>query len=111
MLRWAHWARKLSWQETARSFRTSWEKVGHAVDYVVQWWLQHRQLDAVKAIGVDAIAYGHGHHCLTLVYRIESGCNRLLWVGKERTSESLAQFFAMIGQELAAKIGFICSDM
>ena len=23
----AHWARKLSWQETARSFHTSWEKV------------------------------------------------------------------------------------
>ena len=39
MLYLAHWARKLSWQETARSFRTSLEKVCHAVEYVVQWGL------------------------------------------------------------------------
>jgi len=48
---------------------------------------------------------------LTLVYQIEAGCTRLLWVGKERTTESFEQFFAMIGQELAAKIEFVCSDM
>ena len=88
-----HWARKLSWQETARSFRTSWEKVCHAVEYVVQWGLEHRELASVKAIGVDEIAYGRGHQYLTLVYQIESGCTRLLWVGKERTSESFAKFF------------------
>ena len=66
---------------------------------------------AVKAIGVDEIAYGRGHQYLTLVYQIESGCTRLLWVGKERTIESFEQFFALIGQELAAKIEFVCSDM
>jgi len=111
MLHLAHWARKLSWQETARSFRTSWEKVCHAVEYVVQWGLEHRELASVKAIGVDEIAYGRGHQYLTLVYQIESGCTRLLWVGKERTSESFERFFDMIGQELAAKIEFVCSDM
>ena len=111
MLHLAHWARKLSWQEIARSFRTSWEKVCHAVEYVVQWGLEHRELAAVKAIGVDEIAYGRGHQYLTLVYQIESGCTRLLWVGKERTSESFARFFALIGEELAAKIEFVCSDM
>ena len=51
----AHWARKLSWQETARSFHTSWEKVFDAVDYVVQWGLQHRRLAVIRAIGVDEI--------------------------------------------------------
>ncbi len=48
---------------------------------------------------------------MTLVYQIESGCTRLLWVGKERTSESFAQFFALIGQDLAARIEFVCTDM
>jgi hypothetical protein len=47
MLRLAHWTRKLSRQATARSFRTSWEKVGHAVEYVVQWGLAHRQLNGL----------------------------------------------------------------
>ena len=107
----AHWARKLSWQETARSFHTSWEKVCDAVEYVVQWGLAHRRLDEVRAIGVDEIAYGRGHNYLTLVYQIESGCTRLLWVGKERTEESFAKFFEMIGPALAQKIEFVCSDM
>ncbi|MCK7495958.1 MAG: hypothetical protein MZW92_37150 [Comamonadaceae bacterium] len=35
MLFLAHWARKLSWKETALSFHTSWEKVCQAVEYVV----------------------------------------------------------------------------
>ena len=107
----AHWARKLSWQETARSFHTSWEKVYDAVEYVVQWGLAHRSLDEVRAIGVDEIAYGRGHNYLTLVYQIEAGCTRLLWVGEDRTEESFAKFFEMIGPVLAQKIEFVCSDM
>jgi transposase len=111
MLYLAHWARKLSWKDTALSFRTSWEKVCHAVEYVVGWGLEHRELDSVKAIGVDEIAYGRGHDYLTLVYQIESGCKRLLWVGEERTTQSFEKFFVMIGKDLAERIEFVCSDM
>jgi transposase len=50
MLYLAHWARKLSWQETARSFHTSWEKVCQAVEYVVQWGLEHRKLDPIPLL-------------------------------------------------------------
>jgi len=35
----------------------------------------------------------------------------LLWVGRERTTESFENFFALIGTELAAKVEFVCSDM
>jgi transposase len=107
----AHWARKLSWLETARSFNTTWDKVCQAVEYVVQWGLERRQLGPIRAIGVDEIAYGRGHNYLTLVYQIEAGCVRLLWVGKERTKESFEQFFVLIGKELAQQIEFVCSDM
>ena len=111
MLHLAHWARKLSWKETALSFRTTWDQVCQAVEYVVQWGLEHRQLGSVRAIGVDEIQWGRGHDYLTLVYQIEADCVRLLWVGKERTKQSFEQFFELIGQELAAKIEFVCSDM
>jgi transposase len=107
----AHWARKLSWKETAQAFQTSWEKVFHAVEYVVQWGLEHRRLEDLRAIGVDEIQYGRGHQYLTLVYEIEAGSQRLLWVGKERTTESFQQFFDFIGKELSDKIEFVCSDM
>ena len=111
MLFLAHWAKRLSWKETAQAFHTSWEKVFHAVEYVVQWGLQARSLDSVRAIGVDEIRYGRGHQYLTLVYEIGSDCQRLLWVGKERTTQSFEQFFALIGKELSDKIEFVCSDM
>lgn len=111
MLYLAHWARKLSWNETARSFHTCWDKVCQAVEYVVQWGLEHRQLGTIRAIGVDEIQYGKGHQYLTLVYQIEASCIRLLWVGQERTLASFERFFTLIGKEAADKIEFVCSDM
>ena len=111
MLYLAHWARKLSWKETAQSFHTSWEKVQQAVAYVVQWGLEHRQLGAIRAIGVDQIAYGKGHDYLTLVYQIEAGCTRLLWVGEKRTKAAFQKFFDRIGKDRAQGIEFVCSDM
>ncbi len=52
-----------------------------------------------------------GHKYLTLVYQIDLGCTRLLWIGKERTVKTFREFFAMIGPEVSAKIEFVCSDM
>jgi transposase len=111
MLHLAHWARKLSWKETALSFRATWDQVCHAVEYVVQWGLERRDISSISAIGVDEVQHGKGHKYLTLVYQIEAGCVRLLWVGKERTKESFEKFFEMIGEEVAANIEFVCSDM
>lgn len=111
MLFLARWARKLSWKETAEAFRTSWEKVCDAVEYVVTWGLEHRTLAPIRAIGVDEMQYAKGHKYLTLVYQIDQGLTRLLWVGRERTIESFQGFFVLIGEKLASQIQFVCSDM
>ena len=107
----AGWARKLSWKETADSFRTSWDKVCHAVQFVVDWGLAHRTLGPISAIGVDEIQYAKGHKYLTLVYQIDPDLTRLLWIGQERTVETFQRFFAMLGTELSSNIQFVCSDM
>lgn len=60
---------------------------------------------------MDEIQYGRGHQYLTLVYQIEAGCTRLLWVGKERTKASFERFFEKIGPQRAEQIEFVCSDM
>jgi transposase len=111
MLFLARWARRLSWKETAEAFRTSWDKVCDAVEHVVTFGLEHRTLGQIDAIGVDEIQYAKGHKYLTLVYQIDLGVTRLLWVGKERTIESFQGFFTTIGAEITAKIVFVCSDM
>ena len=86
-LRWflARWGKRLSWQEVAGIFRVSWEDVFRSVKYAVSWGLAHRDLSGIEAIGVDEIQWQRGHHYLTLVYQIEDGMKRLLWVAQDRT--------------------------
>src|SRR5215204_3688290 len=46
-----------------------------------------------------------------LVYQIDLDVTRLLWFGRERTIQSFQGFFKVIGDELASRIVFVCSDM
>jgi len=111
MLLLARWARTLSWREVSRAFHTSWEQVYHAVEWVVQWGLEHRSLEGIRAIGVDEVHYSKGHKYLTLVYQIDAGSVRLLWTGRERTMKTFKQFFDVLGKERSSHIEFVCSDM
>jgi transposase len=107
----AHWAKKLSWKEVAMSFQTSWEKVFQAVEYIVEWGLEHRDLSGITAIGVDEIAWRKNHKYLTMVYQIDKGNTRLLWIGNERTIKTLLRFFRFFGKERSQELKYICSDM
>ena len=46
----ARWAKRLSCQEVARVFQTSWEHVFRSVKHAVSWGLAHRDLEGIKAI-------------------------------------------------------------
>jgi len=111
----ARWARRLSWRETARVFLTSWEAVYRSVEWFVQWGLEHRQLGGgVESIGVDEIHWGRGlraDNFLTVIYQIDAGCRRLLWVGKRRSQATLRRGLKVLGPEVVQGIRFVCSDM
>jgi len=107
----ARWARRLPWDEVARIFHTTWRSVFDAVKHAVFWGILHRNLDGIEAIGVDEIQWRRGHHYLTLVYQIEDGMKRLLWVAQERTEQSLRGFFQFLAAESRLSIRFVCSDM
>jgi transposase len=105
------WARRLSWLEVARVFRTPWATVFRSVAWVVEYGLAHRDLSGITALGVDEVQYRKGHKYLTVVYQIDAGYRRLLWIGQDRTTESLRGFFEFMGKKRTVKIKFICSDM
>lgn len=107
----AQWARRLSWAEVATVFGTSWDTVYRAVRYVVLWGLVHREVRDVTAIGIDEIAWKKGHNYLTLVYQIDAGMKRLLWVGTERTEKTLHKFFDLLGDQVTPTLRYVCSDM
>ena len=110
----ARWARRLSWRETAEVFGTSWEAVYRSVEWLVQWGLAHRELQGVKAIGVDEIHWGRGlraNNFLTVIYQIDADCRRLLWVGMRRSQATLRRGLKELGPEVVKGLRFVCSDM
>jgi transposase len=81
------------------------------VTWVVDYGLTQRSLDGIESIGVDEIAVWKGHKYLTIVYQIDTGTRRLLWVARERTEDSLRGFFDMLGTPRTGALRFIASDM
>lgn len=113
----ADWAEHLSWKTVAEKFRTSWDTVFRSVEWVVQWGLENRYLGGIESIGVDEVAWKKGHKYLTLVYQIDAGRKRLLWIGRDRTKKAFRKFFTMLdaGTESpdlrSQRIRYVCSDM
>lgn len=105
----AGWAKRLSWKEVARSFRTSWDTVFRAVSLAVEWGLENRSLKGIRAIGIDEVLWHRGHKYLTVVYQIDEHRRRLLWIGEHRTRECIDNFFKWFGLR-AQRLQFICSD-
>jgi len=107
----AHWAKKMSWSDVAVSFFTSWNSVYRSIEMAVEWGRQRMDISGIKSVGVDEIQWRDGHKYLTLVYQIDQGARRLLWIGRDRTEETFQKFFDWLGKERSAQIEFICSDM
>jgi transposase len=106
----ASWAKLLSWQETSRTFKTSWECVFRSVEMAVEWGRKRMDLTGITGLGCDEVYWKKGKF-LTLVYQINEGCKRLLFVSEDRTETSLRKFFLWFGKERSDLIEFICSDM
>lgn len=107
----ATWAKRLSWQEVATIFGTSWDSVYRAIHWVVTWGIVHRELVDLESVGIDEIQYRRGHKYLTLVYQLDEGAKRLLYVAKDRTEASLNGFFDILDAQTASGIKFACTDM
>lgn len=110
----ARWARRLSWRETAGVFPVSWEAVYRSVQWFVEWGLAHRELKGIESIGLDEIHWGRGlraSNFLTVLYQIDAGCRRLLFVGQRRSKQTLRQGLKALGPEVVRGLRFVCSDM
>lgn len=107
----AGWARRMSWKDVAASFHVSWDHVYNSVKQAVSWGLSHRSLDGIESIGIDEVQWKRGHKYQTLVYQIDAGCKRLLWIGPNRTAKTLLRFFRFLGKQRCEKLQFVCSDM
>jgi len=102
----ARWAKHMSWQEVAEIFRANWDDVFRSVEMAVEWGRAHMNLRGIRSLGIDEIQWQKGHRYLTLVYQIDEGSRRLLWIGQERTVATLTEFFRWFGE--ASEPGLAC---
>jgi len=107
----ASWAKRLSWSQAAEAFHTSWYNVFHSVERAVEWGRRHMNREGITAIGIDEMQWGGGHRYVTVVYQINEGCKRLLWIGEKRKIKTLLKFFRWFGEERSQNLEFVCSDM
>jgi transposase len=107
----ARWAKRMCWKDVATVFHVGWDRVYTAVKQAVSWGLEHRDLEGIEAIGVDEVQWHRGHKYQTVVYQLDEGRKRLLWIGPDRTAKTLLRFFRMLGKERAEALHFVCSDM
>jgi transposase len=89
----AAWCKRLSWKEVAEVFATSWDTVFRSVETAVAWGLEHRDLSGITAIGTDEICWRKRKDTfVTLVYQLDQGKRRLLWIGPDRTAKTFRGF-------------------
>jgi transposase len=102
-------ARQLSGQETARHFQLNWKTVAGVVRRAVQYGLRQRRRPPLHILGIDEVSRRKGHHYLTVVYDLER--RRVVWVGEDRTEQTLVQFFTELGRRRCRTMGVVCMDM
>jgi transposase len=73
--------------------------------------IAHRELSGIESIGIDEIQHRRGHHYLTLVYQLEQGYKRLLFVRRDRTESGLNSIFNLLTADTIKGIEYACTDM
>jgi transposase len=102
-------ARQMSWQQTATHYRLNWKTVASVVRRAVEYGLRERIQRPLHVLGIDEVSRRKGHHYLTVVYDLERRV--LVWVGEDRTEQTVAKFFTALGRRRCSTIGVVCMDM
>lgn len=90
--------------------RVKWDQVATITSRAVRRGLERRELDDLTSIGIDEKCMGSGQNSyITIVTNLET--SKVVWVGRDRTRETLDEFFKMLGPEGCARIQSICMDM
>lgn len=93
----------------AKLLRTSWRTIGKIVERL---WDDlddpEARLGGLRRIGIDEISYKRNHKYVTVVVNHDTG--RVIYVGEDRTRDSVRAFFQLLGPERCAQITHVSAD-
>lgn len=93
----------------ARHLGLDWKTVKRLDKQRLEKALNPVNLDNLRILAVDELAIKKGHRYLTLVLDFETV--RVLWAGKDRQEDTLAQFYRLLGPERCSNIEAVAMDM
>lgn len=99
----------LTVNDVAKHFGINWKTVKAIDKYFLEQHHGKTDYEDLRILAVDEIAISKGHRYLTVVLDYLSG--RVVWTGKDRTKETLGDFFAGMTQEQRQAIEAIAMDM
>jgi transposase len=89
--------------------RMSWDEADGIIGRAVDRGLKKRDLSPLRRIGIDEKAVLKGHHYITVVYDLDTA--KVVWMGEDRTEETLDRFFESLPVKVLAQIECITMDM
>lgn len=102
--------RQTTIKEVAEELHLDWDAVKELDKLYMREQLRRAGNPAPRAIGIDEIAIAQGHKYRIVVSDLERG--RPIWFGgKDRSEESLDEFFAWLGPAQCGKIRLAVMDM
>jgi transposase len=103
------WMRAASQKAVADQLHLSWDEVHSIQERAVKRGLARRQAEPLPRLGVDEKAFTRGHRYFTLVNDLDRG--RVLFVGENRTTQSLDEFWSSLSPEQTASVEAVAMDM
>lgn len=89
--------------------RITWDEAAGIIDRAVARGLARRDLSKLRRIGIDEKQVFHGHRYITVVSDLET--STVIWIGEDRTEETLDRFFASLPKEVLDQIECLTMDM
>ena len=91
--------------------RISWPTVGRIIERVAadERLRQGDPLEGLRRIGIDELSFRKGQRYITVVVDHDTG--RLVWAAEGRDKQTVLAFFDQLGEERAARIRLVSSDL
>lgn len=100
---------EMSVEGASRLLGLTWDEAAGIMDRAVARGLEQRDLSELRRIGIDEKAVLKGQRYITVVHDLDT--SKVVWVGRDRTKETLDGFFASLPPSVLAQIECITMDM
>lgn len=103
------WMREAPLSAVAERLHLSWDEAAGIQERAVQRGLARRSLEPPRYLGIDETSFQKRHEYVSIVTNLDG--TRVLYVGDDRTQESLDGFWETLPPEHLASIEAIAMDM